>query len=558
MCRNPNHFASCLARLWSPLSSIFGFGVAGAVWCFGSFLPATAQVTITNAPPTNHISGEGLSPSHFIPPSQPTTPPLDSGLPLGLVPPPAKTQPLAPTPPSKDSQLHSPPSSLAPSLFGSGVPSPPQFPSVVGSLPSIPSIPNPEIPLGEIPLGEISTPLSDWSDSPQSIQAAQPNTSINLDLRSASAKGVSSSLDSQSHQPLSNPSPWFFSSNALIYNLRPGSSRLYSSAASDPELGTLDSQSVRMPSTGGYEIGIGRYFGCGKYALQANYWGVSPAVSRASIDDSTFGPLATNLPFNLPSSSVSGKIEGLYLGATPMSEAFRGASEHRLESQREFNNLELNLYWFATGGSARQPIAPRFDDSRCWTLSDQPTGPTAPWFQTPSRLHLSLYSGARWFQFQDLIDYRANDAYFQSDVRNDLWGFQTGALSHWAMTPRWSLWGNINGGLYNNHGKMRTNAGNQAGLATIVSPGASNGALYDFDVSGNSTAFLGETSTGLGWHFARGWTANLGYRVIGVSGVGTAESQIPGDVRVSSQSSRIQSSDSLILHGFTLGATYNF
>jgi hypothetical protein len=126
------------------------------------------------------------------------------------------------------------------------------------------------------------------------------------------------------------------------------------------------------------------------------------------------------------------------------------------------------------------------------------------------------------------------------------------------MTPRWSLWGNINGGLYNKHGKMRTNAGNQAGLATIDSPGASNGALYDFDVSGNSTAFLGETSTGLGWHFARGWTANLGYRVIGVSGVGNAESQIPRDVRVSSQSSRIQSDDSLILHGFTLGAAYNF
>ena len=523
MCRKPIYFAPGSARPWAPNRCLLGFGVALAAFCLGPEPWARAQVSISNGPSTNYVSGEGLSPSFFIPPLPLPVPTLEQGI-----------------------------------------------TSVIGSLPSIPA---PEAVPGErippvvmtppgIPLPTVALPLADepilTHGSAQPMQSVEPNSAIDLDLRSPWAKGAPSSFLSQSSQPLSSPSPWFFSTNALFLNLRQGPSRLYSSPVSDPELRGLASEDIRMPSTGGYELGAGRYIGCGKYAIGASYWGLSPDASMARIDDSAFGPLATNLPFNVLSSSQPGKIEGLFLGQTPMSDSFRNASVHRLESQRDFHNLDLNFYWFATGGSARQPFAPRCDDSRNWPLSDQPTGSNAPWFHMPSRLRLSLYSGVRWFQLQDAIDYRANDAYFQSDVRNDLWGLQTGAISHWSVTPRWSLWSNINAGVYNNRSTKRILAGNQAGLATIVSPGASNGSSFDFDVSGNSTALLGETSTGLGWHIARGWTANLGYRVLGVSGIGTAESQIPSDFRVPSQSSTIQTSDSLILHGFTLGAAYNF
>jgi len=538
MCRKPKYYALGSARPWAPSRCLLGCVVALAVVCSGSTPSARAQVTISNGPSTNHVVGEGLSPSFFIPPSQLPVPTLEQGAYLGLDPGPTTVLP-------QPSALHPPNPAIPPNpasdsrQVGSGVPSNPQFPSVVGS-----------------------SALPDGSVLPQApaqpMRSVEPNNSIDLDLRSPGAKGTPSSFLNQSPQPLSSPSPWFFSTNALFLNLRQGPSRLYSSPVSDPELKGLASEDIRMPSTGGYELGIGRYIGCGKYAIGASYWGLSPDASLARIDDSAFGPLATNLPFNVLSSSQPGKIEGLYLGVTPMSESFRNASEHRLESQREFHNLDMNFYWFATGGSARQPFAPRCDESRSWTLSQQPTGPNAPWFHIPSRLRLSLYSGVRWFQFQDAIDYRANDAYFQSDVRNDLWGLQTGAISHWSMTPRWSLWSNINAGVYNNRGTKRLLAGDQAGLATVVSPGASNGTSFDFDVSGNSTALLGETSTGLGWHIARGWTANVGYRVLGVSGIGTAESQIPSDFRIPSQSSSIQTSESLILHGFTLGAAYNF
>ena len=523
MSRVPILLTPCSDRPWTSKRCLLGCGVAVATLCFGPTPWAQAQVTISNVPSTNHISGEGLSPSYFTPPLPLPVPTLDQGI-----------------------------------------------PSTIGSLPSIPApeaVPGERIPpvvmtQPNITLPTVASPLADEpilnQGSSQPTQSVEPNNSINLDLRSTWAKGAPSSFLTQPSQPLSSPSPWFFSTNALFMNLSQGSSRLYSTPASDPELRGLASEDVRMPSTGGYELGVGRYFGCGKYAFEASYWGLSPDASIARVEDSASGPLATNLPFNVLSSSQPGKIEGLFLGLTPMSDSFGNASVHRLESHRDFHNLDMNFYWFATGGSARQPFAPRCDDSRSWTLSEQPTGSNAPWFHLPSRLRLSLYSGVRWFQFQDAIDYRANDAYFQSDVRNDLWGLQTGALSHWSLHPRWSLWTDINAGIYNNHGTKRILAGNQAGLATVVSPGTSNGTSFDFDVSENSTAFLGETSTGLGWHIARGWTANAGYRFLGVSGIGTAESQIPNDFRVPSQSSSIQTSDSLILHGFTLGAAYNF
>jgi hypothetical protein len=56
----------------------------------------------------------------------------------------------------------------------------------------------------------------------------------------------------------------------------------------------------------------------------------------------------------------------------------------------------------------------------------------------------------------------------------------------------------------------------------------------------------------------RGWTANIGYRVIGVSGVATAVGQIPRDFSLLNDASRINNDRSLILYGWTLGAAYNF
>ena len=140
MCRKPKYYAMGSARPWAPSRCLQGCTVALAVFGFGSAPSARAQVTISNGPSSNHVSGDGLSPSYFIPPSQLPVPSLEQSANLRLDPGPTTVppQPSALPPansanPASDylrpSNLHS----LPPSLVGSGVPSNPQFPSVVGS-----------------------------------------------------------------------------------------------------------------------------------------------------------------------------------------------------------------------------------------------------------------------------------------------------------------------------------------------------------------------------------------------------------------------------------------
>lgn len=477
----------------------------------GCYCPVStlSQTSDLRQNPPNYVSGQGLSPSYFLPPSADS---LIENTPANL--------PLAPVPP----------------LVGSGVSADPYtfVPSDVSQLQD-----------HQIQ----SDPLKN------SNRQTQP-TPVDLDLRSYNSSVGTDSSSLLSQRPLAPPSPWFFSSNALILNLQQQDDQFLSISALDPSIRQLGTKDVSMPSAGGFELGIGRYFGCGKYALSASYWGLSPEVSVASVSVLNPGELATSLPFNLPSSANPGVTQGLFVGSTPLSDLFDSSSEHRLACQREFNNLEISLFWFAIGGLARQPIAANCIDGRSWNLSDHPTATNAPWLQTPSRFRLSLFTGVRWFQFQDQLRYSAKDVYYENRVRNDLWGVQSGANVHFLLNSRWTIWSSINAGLHNNHRELDTASGSRSSLAKIVSNGASNGTDYIYDTSSNGLSFLGETTTGLAWHFARGWTSNLGYRVLGASGIATAPSQIPSDFRFLGQA--IQSSDSLILHGITLGATYNF
>jgi hypothetical protein len=341
-------------------------------------------------------------------------------------------------------------------------------------------------------------------------------------------------------------------------NLKGQDDRIFSSSAIDPDVRLLGSSDVRMSTTGGYELGLGRYFGCGKYALNASYWGLAPSDTFANVSSLNSGALATNLPFNTTSIAAPGTFEGLFVGTTPLTEAFANSPEHRLQRNRDFHNLELNLVWFAIGGAARQSLPTSCSDAQRSGLSENPTGINAPWPQTPCRMRLNFFSGVRWFQFQDELRYSALDSFYQNDVKNDLWGIQSGVSAYFLVTPRWSLWKNVNAGIYSNRSQLDTSAGNSTTLATIVSGGSSNGNFYDYEATRNSTSLIAETSTGLAWHFRRGWTANVGYRVIGASGIATAQSQIPLDFRFPGQSTSIQADDSLILHGAIVGATYNF
>ena len=103
-----------------------------------------------------------------------------------------------------------------------------------------------------------------------------------------------------------------------------------------------------------------------------------------------------------------------------------------------------------------------------------------------------------------------------------------------------------------------TRAGTTDTVATILSANSFNGRAYDYSSSLNDVALLCEGNFGAGIRISRGWTANLGYRVVGVNGVATAVGQIPRDFSNENEINRINNTNSLILHGLVLGAIYNF
>lgn len=485
-----------------------------------------AQLSVTAPPQANFVAGQGLSPSYFLPPS--------TSIPA----------PQLPTFPSIDSE----------SLVGSGVPSPLPSPPAIELAPQ--TFPNTLQASNGLPT------VAPYPLDPIAKNTAPPSlpttNSVELDLRSSNSQIASTPFANCTNRPLTPPSPWFFSANAVILNSKENQNRVFSSSLNAPSISLLETNAVQMRSTGGYELGTGRYFGSGKYALAATYWGLSPSESVSTVSASQTGPLATSLPLNVISTSSPGTTEGLFLGTTPMSDLFNNAPDHRIQSQKDFNNLELNLYWFALGGAARQPIAPSSTESQCWSLSDHPTSPNAPWQPSSSRLRLSLFSGVRWFQFQDELRYSAMNTYYSSHVRNDLWGIQSGVITHCLLTPRWSIWNNFNAGVYNNRSLFQSSAGNGGTLATIVASGSINASKFQFETSDNNASFLGESTSGLTWHFSRGWSSNIGYRILGVSGIGNAQSQIPADFRFPSRIATTALDDSLLLHGMVLGASYNF
>jgi len=511
--------------------------LTSAIACI-STTPALAQLNSDPLPTLNYVDGNGLSPSYFLPPTN-----------IPLTPAPLPPLPSNSSPAIVGSGINNPRIPTTPEQSEPGPLNPPQLwtpnnleisPHAFSYQENAAQIPTPET------TGQWPTPL-----------APQSNNSVDLDLRSPIYSNPHQNCTPSSSRPLACPSPWFFSANALFLKINENQNRVLSTTT-DPTVAQLTTNALGTPSTGGYELGLGRYFGNGKYAFNASYWGFSPSASNATVNGLTSGSLVTDIPFNSPALGNPSSLEGLFVGDSSMSELFNSATLHRIESQRSINNLEMNLYWFAIGGAARQPLPPTYTDSRCWNLSQHPTSPVAPWFETPSRLRLSLFSGVRWFQFDDSLNYSALDAYYQNHVQNNLWGIQSGALSHFSVTQRWSLWSKISAGVFNNRTLLETSAGNASQLATISSVGAAKGTLYDFESSGNRSSLLGETDIGVGWHFARGWSANLGYRVLGVTDLAKAPNQIPLNFNLPIQSSSIQANESLFLHGATLGATYNF
>ena len=195
---------------------------------------------------------------------------------------------------------------------------------------------------------------------------------------------------------------------------------------------------------------------------------------------------------------------------------------------------------------------------------------TGPCCLTPgcgSRLNMTWLAGVRYFRFEDTLNYASSatdtvfgngndDIYYNSDIVNDLVGFQIGGTLNYCTGRRAALFATTKMGIYGNHARFNSDIGTRNGHLAYFNGNPTD----DYVISSSKTdvAFLGEMGAGVNYRLTSKWSANVGYRAIAVSGVATAVDQLPINMSTRSSVENFDNNASLILHGVNLGAMYNF
>lgn len=358
---------------------------------------------------------------------------------------------------------------------------------------------------------------------------------------------------------------WFAGGGALLFRRVDDHNvaLTYSTAMpTENALSTGDARQTRLP---GFEVFMGRYINCGRNALMLNYWGLYPENESATIQAAA-SPSAYRSRYN---------FNGIDMPTRTAYDWYDGAISHRITRSSQYHNVEANLLGFALGGASRtwNSGGGCGDCGSCGSGCAAFTGPcgVAP-NACGSRLNLTWLGGFRWFRFTDNLQYAASDLdynynggtddlYYDNNVRNDLIGFQLGGAGTYCLGKRCNLYALSKAGIYNNHSRLYTRIGRSGAMPTTAVVNSANiydGQEYMVDASQNNAAFLGEIGTGVGVRVSKGWSANVGYRVMGASGVATAVNTIPIEMLHLGNVADYNTTSSLLLHGVTIGGMYNF
>lgn len=376
-----------------------------------------------------------------------------------------------------------------------------------------------------------------------------------------------------------SPRPWIFGANALLFSRVDSEYHRFASDANMPTTALLSTRNVDFGTVGGYELYGGRYFGCGRFAVMGSYWSLNPGAQSYAVNNTTGYDIRTNVPFTSRGVIDPNSYTGIELPTSNVYARYDATYAQRLVRNENFQSAEINFFSFALGGAARAGVAQVPACSPCGDGCGSPaassciTGPTgacAPIYGARcSRLRFAPLAGFRWFRYDDNLEYSASmtdqvygttadDVYYRNNVTNNLYGFQLGGIATYCTGHRFSLMAGAKAGVFANHINYNSYAGTATQAATVMSNNSYFGQPYSFMVSDNDVAFIGEGNLGVNVCLCRGWSANVGYRLIGIGGLATAPGQIPKDFGLLNDAQRIYRDQSIILQGLTLGAAYNW
>ena len=257
---------------------------------------------------------------------------------------------------------------------------------------------------------------------------------------------------------------------------------------------------------------------------QIGYWGLYPGTASGVINGPGLDTYLTGL------SAVN-----VAPGPTDLQTYFNDSDEICGHRDNVFHNLEFNLLRNVGQYTTR--------GGRCGNFE--------------------LLGGFRWFQFNE--DYRLTADYYAANpanvtyitgVQNTLLGFQVGGRSEICMSEKITLSMISKLGIFNNHiqhGQQITDGNFQYAYYT-----ASGVDDYAYSSEKNDLSLLGELDLGMTYRVSSCTRAVLGYRVLGISGIALAPTQIPNDFTNANEINDINSNGDLILGGGYAGLEFCF
>jgi len=295
---------------------------------------------------------------------------------------------------------------------------------------------------------------------------------------------------------------------------------------------------------GGFEIGAGWCFGncgcggcnscCNTNAIELVYWGLFPTTTRIHSFD------------NMNSTIDFGDLD--YNGNNANA-AFTNAEAQAVQHSWGFNSVEASLVGNCNGCGP-------FGCGMCGCCCGSCGG----------RFGFGYTAGFRYINFFDRFIFSSTPTFDFNDpaaanylvaTTNNLFGFQIGGGLSYCITNRLTAYVIGKAGVYDNSVTALQRVYGTQGNA-VINNGSFAGQDFVVRTAPKSTlAASGQIDLGGRWNISNSWTANFGYRVLGLAGVATTDTNIHTanfhDVDGIAFTSRC---GSVLLHGFYAGAVY--
>jgi hypothetical protein len=317
--------------------------------------------------------------------------------------------------------------------------------------------------------------------------------------------------------------PWYASLSGLVMGRSDGR-RFWTNYATNDEMIQLANSQLDLQWKWGGEVCFGRRFccGCASWAVEATYWNTAPFSGFEEVTNPS-GYVST--PLN---------VSQVFFDGVTADNWFENSVAHRLWRSDDFQNIEVNFIR---------------EQMNCVYGS--------PW-------DIGWSVGLRYFRFHDFFQLSslavnhdwgesASEAYLSDNITNNLIGPQFGFGAAYRLFPNVRLFITPKVGIYDNFMDHTFQA--------RLGDGTNGTGVYgSFPVNStrSGVAFLTQIDVGADWRFAQNWSARIGYRVVAVTGIGTADDQFPQYIVDKPEIANIQHCSSLVLHGAFLGGTYNF